>query len=195
MYDYALKHSRDQAHFGSICYLANACGIDMAELRKQLWAKQKQGRKDVGKTSEQKPDNKGFLQSCNPAPYSFFARGRAKNIGEGGENGPLTPTDNQADTDAEISSLPGSEPLSPLPLLYPGSYEWPWLIQEAISTYDDRIYRDVLLLGTLTLLGGAIGPMMHTRYSGRKHIPKKSLELVARCPLSASRLLRASSKA
>ena len=179
MYDYALKHSRDQAHFGSICYLANACGIDMKDLRRQVWAKQKKSLQTDRTKAEQKQKQGNLYQNNNLSPVSFFTQGRARNNGVGGESDPMAPADNQADANMEISLLSGSEPLSPLPLLYPGAYEWPWLIQDAISTYDDRIYRDVLLLGTLTLLSGAIGPMMHTRYSGRKLYPNLQTFVVA----------------
>ena len=172
MYNYALQHSRDQAHFGSICYLAQACGIDMKELRSQVWANQKQKQKTNPPKDGQKQEKGSFLQSCNPAGHSFFTQGaRARNNGVGDELA--------VSEEGEVTLIPGSEPLSPLPLLYAGSYEWPWLIQEAISTYDDRIYRDVLLLGTLTLLGGAIGPIMHTRYSGKKHYPNLQTFIVA----------------
>ena len=83
------------------------------------------------------------------------------------------------DASAEEPTLPGSEPLVPLPLLGVATYAWPEPIGEAVSTTDVEVYRDILLLGSLTAIGAAIGPAMQTRYSAKPVYPNLQTFVVA----------------
>ena len=75
MYTYVLAHNRGVAHFGSICYLAKAAGIDTAALRRKAygWPTQGQGQgQDDGQGPGKGPkradasgtDDPSLLQNC-----------------------------------------------------------------------------------------------------------------------------------
>ena len=82
-------------------------------------------------------------------------------------------------------ALTGSEPLAPLPHLDAEGYAWPRLLLQAVSQaamMDGSLeppYRDVLLLGTLTAMGAALGRTVCTSYSRRLQYPNLQTFIVA----------------
>ena len=172
MYTYVLAHNRGVAHFGSICYLAKAAGIDTAALRRKAYGQgQSQGQdQSQGQPAPTEPSKKAEFVICHSSsPVQIAARGARK-------RGVVASQPIDENTE-EV--LPGSEPLRPLPLLCPEPYAWPEPIGEAVSTTPVEVYRDILLLGSITAIGAAIGPAMQTRYSAKPVYPNLQTFVVA----------------
>ena len=102
-------------------------------------------------------------KSTNPpyGPSHAHARGSGR---IGTVTGTYAPATDEAGEDALVV---GSEPSRPLPTLYDGAYAWPRALAMAVEVTDNPVYRDVLLLGSLTAMGATLDRSATTSYSDR----------------------------
>ena len=162
MYTYALAHNRMKVHFGSILLLARRAGVDTEALRGRMSAgRGTEAAAPVGPAAAA-AQSAEIYKSTNPpyGPSHAHARGSVR-------TGTVTGTYAPSDEAGEDALVMGSEPSRPLPTLYDGAYAWPRALAMAVEVTDNPVYRDVLLLGSLTAMGATLDRSATTSYSDR----------------------------
>lgn len=78
----------------------------------------------------------------------------------------------------EEELLFGSEPLSPLPT-FNGQFHWPYPLEQIVKCGSSRAQYDVLLLGTITVLGASMSRNVRCPYGGKMISPNLQTFVVA----------------
>lgn len=148
LYSSALKSSKNSVHLGTAFHLAELCNVKPEQ--------------DGGETPP--VGTLGTQHSVNPATSHTRAHayiGSKTNLVEAA-----------TDTDGELreETTPGSEPLTPLPTFDKGMH-WPEPLDAIIGRGATRAQQDVLLLGSLTVLGASMSSNVRCPYAGKMMSP------------------------
>ena len=147
----ALKNNKNDVHLGTAFHLAELCNV------KPEYAERKTPR--VGTLGTQQ------------TPYNQISPARAcaySNV-ENAEP-PTSADENLQEENSREETIPGSEPLSPLPYFSDRTH-WPAPLPQIIERGTTRAQRDVLLLGAITVLGSAIERHVQCPYGGKMVSP------------------------
>ena len=152
----ALRNGNNAVHINTVFYLAEQCGVKLAPSA------------NAGASNAVDAVNAGFKSHTRARTYN------------------TNNADSENNTDISVSDqeqfIEGSEPYSPLPV-FPQDYRWPKLLDKVISFGTTSERRDVLLLGTLTVIGASLGCNVRCMYSNKWQYPCLQSFIVA---LSAS---------
>ena len=121
---------------------------------------------EVASSSTSHFANSENMQSIrNMPPRESLTHGRAYTMVDSGAS---------AETGDAVQ---GSEPYFALPVF--ASYEWPWPLQQSVAFGATRPQKDILLLGTLTVLGAGLGRNVHFSYGGKCYSPTLQTFIIA----------------
>ena len=147
VYNSALKSSKNSVHLGTAFHLAELCNVKPEQNRGET--------PPVGTL--------GTQSSVNPAtsPTRACAYNSKTLLAEAA-----------TDTDGELQeeNTSGSEPLAPLPS-FDNEMHWPAPLDAIIKRGATRAQQDVLLLGSLTVLGASMGSNVRCPSAGKMMSP------------------------
>ena len=145
----ALRNGNNTVHINTAFYLAEQCGVKL--------------------TPSVPAGTTGTIGTAGTG-FKFHTGARTHNTNKESE-----PDNNVSD---EEQFVEGSEPYSPLPV-FPQDYHWPKLLDKVISFGESCEQRDVLLLGTLTVIGASLGRNVRCMYSHKWQYPCMQSFIVA----------------